>query len=198
MNFNWVKFQKGKEPQHIQAGIEIPGWVDHRVPAILHQYCRNARLMVNIGVWKGASTVIMAEAGGPGSVVWAVDHFRGSPAERETNHAEGARNPKQVLAQFTAYITKLSLWGRVMLLSCDSVAASYYFKPGEVDLIYVDGGHDYESVVQDITNWLPKLKKGGVMLGDDLDWPDVRKALDDLSLNYSEPSPDKIWMVVNE
>ena len=38
-----------------------------------------------------------------------------------------------------------------------------------VDLIFIDGSHDYERVCEDICNYWPKLKLGGIMLGHDFD-----------------------------
>jgi hypothetical protein len=35
------------------------------------------------------------------------------------------------------------------------------------DLVYVDGDHSYGHVIEDITLWLPKLKKNGYMSGHD-------------------------------
>jgi hypothetical protein len=39
-----------------------------------------------------------------------------------------------------------------------------------VDLLFIDGSHDYERIKNDIINYWPKLKKGGVMLGHDFDF----------------------------
>ena len=38
-------------------------------------------------------------------------------------------------------------------------------------IIYLDGDHSYESVLDDLNNWYPKLKKFGVMCGDDYGHP---------------------------
>lgn len=36
-----------------------------------------------------------------------------------------------------------------------------------VDLIYIDGNHQYEYVMDDLEIWYPKLKQGGLLIGDD-------------------------------
>lgn len=41
--------------------------------------------------------------------------------------------------------------------------------PGNLDFIYVDGGHEYECVKKDIELYYPKVKKGGVFGGHDFD-----------------------------
>lgn len=35
--------------------------------------------------------------------------------------------------------------------------------PWLVDMVFVDGGHDYESVRLDIETWIPKVKRGGII-----------------------------------
>ena len=40
----------------------------------------------------------------------------------------------------------------------------------------VDGDHTYEAVKNDILNFLPKMKVGGVITGDDAFADDVRRA----------------------
>jgi len=50
------------------------------------------------------------------------------------------------------------------------------------DLIFIDAGHEYKDVMTDITNWLPKLKKGGIMAFHDYanpDYPGVQKAVEE-------------------
>eukprot|EP01041_Mallomonas_annulata_P001864 gene1864-3615_t len=41
------------------------------------------------------------------------------------------------------------------------------FSDDYFDFIYVDARHDYKGVLQDITDWWPKLKAGGIMAGHD-------------------------------
>jgi hypothetical protein len=39
--------------------------------------------------------------------------------------------------------------------------------PNNLDFVYIDGNHSYEYVKDDIESYFPKLKKGGVIGGDD-------------------------------
>jgi len=41
------------------------------------------------------------------------------------------------------------------------------FKDLYFDFVYVDGHHSYESVLQDLTLYYPKVKVGGILAGDD-------------------------------
>ena len=52
-----------------------------------------------------------------------------------------------------------------------SVIAAKKFDDNFFDFIYIDANHDYEFVLEDLRSWYPKLKKYGVMCGDDYGHP---------------------------
>ena len=61
------------------------------------------------------------------------------------------------------------------------------FKDNSVDAIYIDGDHTYEGAKSDIEIWLPKLKIGGLIAGDDIytkHCPGVKKAVEELIPEY--------------
>ncbi|HEY3135124.1 MAG TPA: class I SAM-dependent methyltransferase [Blastocatellia bacterium] len=71
----------------------------------------------------------------------------------------------------------------ITLIIADSVTASGLFSDASVDWIHLDARHDYASVKTDVQAWLPKLKRGGWLSGDDYDeikWPEVVNAVRDL------------------
>jgi hypothetical protein len=53
----------------------------------------------------------------------------------------------------------------------------------QVDLLHLDGGHDYGSVMADLQAWWPLVRRGGMLIGDDYNtngvWPEVRQAFDE-------------------
>ena len=51
---------------------------------------------------------------------------------------------------------------------------------GLFDMVFVDADHSYEAVRQDIDNWLPKVKKGGIIAGHDYLWAGPRKAANEI------------------
>lgn len=49
----------------------------------------------------------------------------------------------------------------------DSVSAASKFPDEYFGFIYIDAGHSYNDVYNDLMSWYPKLKNGGFLVGDD-------------------------------
>ena len=41
------------------------------------------------------------------------------------------------------------------------------FDDDSLDFLYIDAGHDYQSVRDDLVNWIPKVRSGGMVSGHD-------------------------------
>jgi hypothetical protein len=78
----------------------------------------------------------------------------------------------------------------VVIKDLDSHSASKSFDDNYFDFIYIDAGHAYDSVYNDLTYWYPKLKTDGVLGGHDYNHVDVKKAVSDFLTN------NKILMTV--
>lgn len=46
------------------------------------------------------------------------------------------------------------------------------FEDESLDFVYIDAGHDYKSAMEDIREWSKKVKKGGIVAGDDYSEPE--------------------------
>jgi len=78
-----------------------------------------------------------------------------------------------------------------------SMPVSAEFSDESVDLIFVDGDHEYEGCKMDIETWLPKLKTGGFMAGHDYGherFPGVKKAVDEIFPKV-ELFGDMVWLI---
>ena len=60
------------------------------------------------------------------------------------------------------------------------------------DLIFIDADHSYPAVKQDIINYTPKLKQGGILSGHDIDFPGVNQAVNEMLKNY-DVGPNNVW-----
>ena len=63
----------------------------------------------------------------------------------------------------------------------DSTKAADLYADNSLDFVFLDADHSYESVKRDITAWLPKVKSGGILAGDDYhsDFPGVVAAVNE-------------------
>ena len=87
--------------------------------------------------------------------------------------------------------------GRLSLLKTTSTEAASIVADGSQDFVFIDADHRYESVLNDITLWLPKVRSGGLICGHDFcdTWPGVKRAVGEL-LRHLEPRVDvgsTIW-----
>jgi predicted O-methyltransferase YrrM len=67
-----------------------------------------------------------------------------------------------------------------------SVEAAEKYEDNSLDLVCIDASHDYEDVKNDILAWLPKVKVGGILAGDDFLHSGVYQAVKEIFPGYSE------------
>lgn len=58
-------------------------------------------------------------------------------------------------------------WPFVEIIREFSSIASARFDDESLDFVYLDGNHEFRQVVNDISDWYPKVKKGGIISGHD-------------------------------
>jgi hypothetical protein len=82
---------------------------------------------------------------------------------------------------------------RANLIDCDSRLCAETFDDRSIDLLFVDGRQDTESVLRDIETWMPKVSKHGVIAGDDYGWDSVRQAVERSFANVNVSPSGCIW-----
>lgn len=140
-------------------------------------------IIIEIGAWRGKSTCCMAsliQASDKKIEFYTVDTWQGSD---EAVHQEiiSALLPITLYEDFQNNLRLCGVEKEVNALQMTSVLASEKFADQSVDCVFIDGAHDYMSVVADIEAWLPKIKPGGLIAGDDYSnsWPDVMRAVNE-------------------
>jgi len=88
--------------------------------------------------------------------------------------------------EFYSFLSKLpnniGIDRKYIFMKMKSIEASKFFPDNSLDLVFIDADHSYESVLNDIKNWFPKVKKGGIISGHDYEHPSfygVKKAVDE-------------------
>lgn len=159
-----------------QAAAKAEGWLQPQEGPLLFELaskCTGRGGIVEIGSWKGKSSIWLAmgaRASGTSARITAIDPHTGSDEHQ---------SPDGQVWTFDAFRQNIEAAGvadRIdPIVDFSTEAAKTY--AGPVELLWVDGAHDYDSVVADIESWEPKLVEGGVIAFHDSNWPGVRKAL---------------------
>lgn len=117
------------------------------------------KTMVEIGSFVGESTVLFAQSF---KKVIAVDPFmEGYDPQDPTSHSFDFDNVYQT------YLDRITIYSNIQTIIETSDNAVKELDSETYDFIYLDGLHTYEGVKTDITNYLPLVKKGGVIGGHD-------------------------------
>jgi glycosyltransferase involved in cell wall biosynthesis len=148
----------------------IPGWMTFREQLFLYTQAKKMESVIEVGSWKGKSTYALCKSGCPS--VTAIDHWKGSVGEDAHKEA----NEISIFAQFNENMKEFSNLNAII---GDSNLASGTFSDKSVDMIFIDAGHTYEEVRNDIRTWLPKARI--LICGHDYvsGWPGVIRAVDE-------------------
>ena len=138
--------------------------------AALHHIPKRS-IVIEIGVHKGDFSKRILTVARP-ETLYLVDpwkHFASEPYSR--SHYGGDRVDQDVMDQrFEAVRERFKseiASGQVEIRRDLSQSAAATFEDGTIDCVYIDGDHTYEGVVKDIEAYFPKLRSGGLMIGDD-------------------------------
>jgi MMP 1-O-methyltransferase len=147
------------EVRNLTASVE--GWLREGEGELLFSLakaCRGKGAIVEIGSWKGKSTIWLGKGSMAGSRVnvWAVDPHTGSEEHRE---ALGRVN---TFGDFKRNIARAGLDDLVTPIVKTSQEAAARFE-GPVELLFIDGAHDYASAKADFDAWFSKVVDGGTV-----------------------------------
>lgn len=123
-----------------------------------------------IGLWKADFAMKLLNASD--TLTWyGVDPYRtfGRKA-RDQKTWDGIY--QRVAGKMKPYSDRFTLVRETSVKGADMV-------PDGLDIVFIDGNHDYENVLEDITVWEKKLKPGGILSGHDYFVPkdNIRKAV---------------------
>jgi len=149
----------------------------------------NGSSFVEVGIYLGrslCSLAELAERSGKNFTVIGVDTCLGSGPEgpnlKDFHGAAVAHNGGTLAGALHRNVLDCGYRDAILLIIASSVSASRLFSDESLDWVHLDACHDYNSVKTDIQAWLPKVKTGGWLSGDDydqLDWPGVCRAVEE-------------------
>jgi predicted O-methyltransferase YrrM len=152
-------------PAALDAIGGVEGWLSEGQARRLWNAAREVRApgqIVEIGSFRGRSTIVLSRAAPEGVQIVAIDP-----------HAGGDRGPQEIAPEadrgqsdneiFRANLQRAGVDGRVRHVRSFSDQA-HPDVDGAIDLLYVDGAHRYQPARDDIAAWGARVPVGGTML----------------------------------
>jgi SAM-dependent methyltransferase len=180
--------------EHIYQGQEFgePWFRNEKLYTSIVQKYPSGSKFVEVGCWKGKSSAYMAvEIANSGKEIefFCVDTWEGSK-----EHVFSENKTQKIWDIFSQNMSPLSKYYKPIIGRSTDV--SQKFENESLDFIYIDASHEYHDVKDDINHWLPKLKRGGIIAGDDYgnpDFPGVHKAVFEILDGYEVENGTWIW-----
>ena len=186
------KYWKEKyNPYHIETYKDVPGWINDAefiYPQMVEQ-AQDGDHFVEIGTLLGQSTTHMAQLikdSGKDIKFDAIDIFW--EIEHCVRNHESSGHPKEFYEYLSILLTEFDLRAPdivkhplsvlrvqdlVNLITCDEKYAHRLYDDNSLKFVWIDGDHGPNVVYNHLVNFWPKLKKGGVIGGDDIEYGDV-------------------------
>lgn len=175
-----------------QANVDMQGWAsDHPILPWAVETIK-PQLIIEVGTWKGRSAINMAkkiEALGINSEILCIDTWLGSPEHwyqdqwRDSLRLNNGR--PDLYDTFLNNVVSNNCQKYITPFPITSEAAYFVLEKLGItsDLIYIDAGHEYESVSRDIEMYWSLLSDAGLMILDDyIGYPGVTRAVNEFAL----------------
>ena len=152
-------------PEVVESVSHIDGWLTAGQAAALYQAARRCPehgTIVEIGSFRGRSTVVLASAAPRGASVVAIDPHAGNDrGPQEINGFVDEADEDHV--EFLRNLDRAGVRGRVRHVRRYSSEA-HDAVAGPIHVLYVDGAHRYAPARQDIVGWGARVEEGGLLL----------------------------------
>jgi predicted O-methyltransferase YrrM len=159
-----------------QCVDKVDGWLTDKEGELLYNFakrCTGKGVIVEIGSWKGKSTIWLGKGSkkGPQVKIYAIDPHTGS-----TEHNE-EYGKVWTFDEFQKNIKNAKVDDIVIPIVETSKEAAEKID-GPVELVFIDGAHEYSLVELDFRSWFPKMIDGGIMAFHDTEWLGTKKVLE--------------------
>jgi hypothetical protein len=126
-----------------------------------------------IGVWKGDFSQAILDVAQP-RALHLIDPWVFTTAYGKRWYGGGsASNQQDMDVIYQDVCSRFQHLPGVTIHRSTSSRQADLFPDGYFDWVYVDGNHYYEFVLDDLTRYLPKVRPGGYLTGDDFYWSSI-------------------------
>lgn len=157
------------------------------------KFCPAGGTIVEVGCWKGKSSaflVVESINAQKNIKVFCVDTWEGND-EIPINDSD--MNNKTVFEKIMKNMSPVL--GHFNIVRSPSIDAAKKFEDESLDVVFIDASHHYVDVMNDILSWWPKIKKGGILSGHDIQIPDVIRAVNETLVNWQHAG-EQCWIKV--
>jgi len=168
------------------------------VPRLLNEH--QSQHVAEIGVWRGKLSKLILEKCPAVKHLLLVDAWEvvygNDPQHGWMVFGPGTDNQEMADAYNTVKEGMLPYGSRVTVMKLPSVKAATLVPDGSLDAVLIDALHTYHACKEDILAWIPKLRPGGLMIGDDhSEWfPGVQAAVEEI-FGTAHRVLDQTWWV---
>jgi hypothetical protein len=115
------------------------------------------------------------------------------------NMGEETKNQQELDQMYDSILSRISHFPSANFIREESIVAANKFLDKSLDMVFIDAIHLYENVKEDIKTWLPKVKSGGIISGDDYTdhFPGVKQAVQEYFKNEFSVE-NGIWYVIKK
>ena len=119
---------------------------------------------IEVGVFKGEFAEKLLKKWPSFNVYYGVDPYIHQPNYKELTNVK----PEEQDSVYQTAKKRLEIFGsRVNFIRMSAIEGATKFKKNSIDFVYLDGRHDYCSVMEELLAYYPILKCGGIMAGHD-------------------------------
>lgn len=192
---------------NISNALKCDGFMTDAELLWLATQAQHCKVVIEVGSWHGKSSRAIADNLPPDGVLYCVDTWNGSEFEKNTWHASAKMmEGDHALYEFLQNNLDLVQSGKIIPLRMSSKNASALMKEKGIkaDMIFIDAGHTYNEVMDDLQRWNDVVKPRGIFCGHDyiqVNWMQVKEAVDSyfnsLSRQVFNRPNTSIWFSIN-
>ena len=176
----------------IKSWEDVPGWINDAqwIFKEVVDNCKDGDKVVELGTYFGQSACYMGELIRDSGKDIKFDTF--DTFEQLEPSMRAGMQPKAIVdyrfhkGRHTAPMSMIvkshfescGVDDYVNLIICDALYSHHFYQDNSLMMFYNDGINEQNALYKLMSNFWPKIKKGGLMAGDDINFDDVKLAVD--------------------
>ena len=177
---SFLKWRANKEARFEARGKPVQA-ATYRCAIQAMVAASGAKRVVEVGVWDGFLSRLLASL--PGVKLTIVD-----PWAAYQYYPEALMN---------AVAKSVMSWAKTMpnveIKRMKSLEAVRLFDDESIDFFHTDGDHSYEQVRDEVAAWLPKIRPGGLITGDNYESEKLASAVNQILPEVQTLAKGRVW-----